>query len=587
MNEPLDRVDELFEHLLADATPAHVEQRLHRQLADFRGRLAQRTSQRVGWAFKPSQRAWLGATGAAAAVALVAIVIALHLRTAASFADVVAAVQRIPWIHVAITDPKGKTREVWYSAKDDASASRSEDWIEYHDHGLKIYYSYDMGEQVLYRVPEYTPRRSSEYAMIAESLRLLLRSGKPPEKPLERLQFLGGGDAKPELLEQTLDRVNEDGQQWLDYRLTVRYSQIPEPVRWLFRVDPETMLPRMSRVEGKWEGKPTESEQRFDYPVDGPASIYELGVPRTTKLVDRVPSDDIVRILDTLRAGRRRMDDYRAIVVDRMDDPGYPWWLNLQPLVLYRKGDKTRSDWLEELPKLDQPIAHADLEKWLHDRLKDAVSRPVYITEGTVIEDIDSTMTYHVETDVVTDTDGKSRLEVLALKSWRSITKPGEVFPPYWSRSPELVCRPPLGIPSQEMEPLIDTSPADGPKGTILLRIARTGRMPRAPHPANLPPLPDAYRNWLDPARDFVAVRHDMLGVDDTGKEITVSSYVIEELKQSPRGIWYATRFRVKAVPPVEHDEVFDVFIDFDVEISDRLFEVPRVGQVLAEYRER
>jgi hypothetical protein len=106
--------------------------------------------------------------------------------------------------------------------------------------------------------------------------------------------------------------------------------------------------------------------------------------------------------------------------------------------------------------------------------------------------------------------------------------------------------------------------------------------MPSAPdpNPKEFPRLPDVYRYWLDPKRDYAVVRWDMLGVGESGSEEILSSVIIEELKQSPRGVWYATRFRVKAVPPVEHDEVFNVYIDFDVDLPDSLFELPVVGQV-------
>ncbi|MEX2091208.1 MAG: hypothetical protein WD971_00950, partial [Pirellulales bacterium] len=89
------------------------------------------------------------------------------------------------------------------------------------------------------------------------------------------------------------------------------------------------------------------------------------------------------------------------------------------------------------------------------------------------------------------------------------------------------------------------------------------------------------YRFWLDPAREFAVVRWDMLVVGDSGKEEVQSSTVVEQLKQSPKGIWYATRFRVKAVPPVENDEVVDIYVDFDVDLMDSLFEPPKVGDVM------
>ena len=109
----------------------------------------------------------------------------------------------------------------------------------------------------------------------------------------------------------------------------------------LFRVDPQTKLLKLSRHESQWEGKTVTYEARFDYPEKGPADVYDLGVPKTAKLVDRVPNDDLARILEIIRAGRQRMDDYRAILIRRIEgqraNSGFPE-------VLYRKGDKFRRD---------------------------------------------------------------------------------------------------------------------------------------------------------------------------------------------------------------------------------------------------
>jgi hypothetical protein len=117
------------------------------------------------------------------------------------------------------------------------------------------------------------------------------------------------------------------------------------------------------------------------------------------------------------------------------------------------------------------------------------------------------------------------------------------------------------------------------------LRVVKSGRAPGAanPNPKEFPQQPDEYRLWLDPKRDYVVIRWDLVGVGETGNEEILSSTVIEEVKQSPRGVWYATRFRVKAVAPVEHDQVFNVYIDFDAEVPDSLFDPPSVGQAFSE----
>ena len=577
--QPLDRCDPFDEFVSGAfnvAVPVSVDRQSRTQLNEFRQMLAQSRQPSAGWGLGTNRRLWLGLVATAAACVVAAALIALPARPSTSFAEVVAAARQLPWIHVSIGGAEGAKREVWYSPRNDVSGSRSDDWIEFHDHTLGVHYSYDVGKRVLYRMPEYIPRRSNHYALTAETLRLLLHGERPVGEPVKLMELLGRSGAKLEFIDQSMQKVDQDGQKWLDYHLTIRYSDLPEPVELLFRVDPESKLPRLVRIAGKLNGQPMANETHFNYPENGPASVYELGVPQSAKLVDRFPSDDVVRILEKLRDGRRRMDNYRVLVASRRDGDNY-WWLNELPMVIYRKGDNFRVDFAGGVgarAKVDKPADDVDLEKWWWKRAAEFVLYPVYITRGST--------TFSITTHVAKRSDGSKQLQVESVKQWQTIDRPGESIPPYYSRQPEFVCRPPLGIPSQVFEPVLDPSPTDGPAGTVLLRVRRAGRVPKAPNPADdkLPPSADVYRFWLDPAREFAVVRWDMLVVGDSGKEEVLSSTVVEQLKQSPKGVWYATRFRVKAVPPVESDQVFDIYVDFDVDLPDSLFEPPKVGDV-------
>ena len=58
---------------------------------------------------------------------------------------------------------------------------------------------------------------------------------------------------------------------------------------------------------------------RFDYPDTGPRNIYELDVPKTAVLIDRVPKGDLARIIAAQRADRKRFDPYDTIVVQQTE----------------------------------------------------------------------------------------------------------------------------------------------------------------------------------------------------------------------------------------------------------------------------
>ena len=217
---------------------------------------------------------------------------------------------RQPWIHVTGTRPDGKPSDFWYSAPGDISAWHDNEWIEYRDHRLSVYYAYDLHDKVLYRVPEEMRRGMEQYASLIASLQTLLASEKPVKDPLERLGFKGNERIKREVVEQKVEKTVCDGKTWLDYHLTVmgQDDKLPKPIQSqvLFRVDPDTRLLRLSRFEYDLQGKRIVTEWHFDYPEKGPADVYDLGVPRTAKLLDRVPNNDLARILETICAGWQR-----------------------------------------------------------------------------------------------------------------------------------------------------------------------------------------------------------------------------------------------------------------------------------------
>jgi hypothetical protein len=139
-----------------------------------------------------------------------------------------------------------------------------------------------------------------------------------------------------------------------------------------------------------------------------------------------------------------------------------------------------------------------------------------------------------------------------------------------------------MGIPRQTLETVLSTLPAEGPPGTILLEVRDSGAMPTCSGGScdrTLPQQPNVWRYWLDPSRGFAAVRWDMVLVGTSGEEKLIHSTIIEKMAQSPSGTWYAKRMRNKAVPPVEHDAVFDFYLDFDIDLPDSFFEAPKVGE--------
>ncbi len=221
--------------------------------------------------------------------------------------------------------------------------------IEYRDERLRWCDSFDPAEGVVYHTPAFGRSRGGEMESLVKAMKVLLQGDRVPARP--QLGFLGPGSDTLKVLDQSVERVREPGQDRLDYRLTAEDDGLTDPIRLLFRVDASTKLPLSCRIEWRHDGQPVAVESQFDYPESGPADIYALGVPRAARVVDRVPSDDIQRILDTLQAGCERMDSYRAVCV--INYGTHKWW-QMTPMVFYRKGTRYRDDygsWYRDAPR--------------------------------------------------------------------------------------------------------------------------------------------------------------------------------------------------------------------------------------------
>jgi hypothetical protein len=571
-------IDDVVRDQLASPVPAEVERPLREQLAQFRIRPSASEQALIASRWSWSRSAWWGlaATCTAAAVILVASV---ALKPRISFAQVASAVLEQPWIHARSVRSDGKDRrtdESWFSPSKNVLAWRNPESIDYRDYRLQTYYSYDPAEGVLYRGPtaEQAPLGHPEWMVTA--MRLLMQQDKPPARPLEQMRFLGTERDKMKVVDQKMERVTDRGRAWLEYRLTVAHGDSPQPLRLTFRVDGVSKLPKIFRMESEFGGKPVSAETEFDYPEKGPADIHELGVPENTKLVDRVPTGDLKRITETLRAGRERMDPYRAVFVWHMDGPGLEnsQWSTI-PMVFYRKGSLLRADYVArgtgdrgEFKK--RPASGENLSKWWFARTKLYQFFPQYVVRDSLV--------YTSMTKLVKDSDGSEHRDIKSVLKTEYNVKPEEMVPPEYSMRPEYACRPPMGVGNQHQEPVLDLKPTDGPPGCILLSVRLTSDRNRVQG------MRDAIRYWLDPKRDCIVMRCDMLERNAAGKEVVVESDLTEGIARSPQGVWYATKIRRKTSladgKPNPNDQIYDIYVDFDVQLPDAFFEPPQPGRL-------
>ena len=69
-----------------------------------------------------------------------------------------------------------------------------------------------------------------------------------------------------------------------------------------------------------------------------------------------------------------------------------------------------------------------------------------------------------------------------------------------------------------------------------------------------------------------------MIGESRDSSKQEVNSTIIEEMSKSPQGTWYATRIRRRATHA--GSQIIDLYVDFNVDLPDSLFEPPSPGRV-------
>jgi hypothetical protein len=471
-------------------------------------------------------------SGMAAAV-LVAVVLALVLsRPANAWAQVARALQGRPWVHTRTLGPDGKPYgEAWFSPQSGISAVRHGPHVEYHDRALRTFIKYVPDEGVIYRLPENTEPRSQEVDFYQQ----LLDPKGPTKSPI----------AGMDIVAQSRRDIVEGGRGWVEIELTLKVIAGDRRELMRFRVDPATKLPHSVVFESR-EGQGT---TLFDYPDRGPADIYDLGAPRTARIVDRVPADDLDRVLAGLKAGRVRFDDYRGI---------YDWGDGMNVKRIWRKGRKWRVEQILPVAGRPAPFPRDADAAWWKAHQDDFEFMVQAICDGERI-------CYYQPEGNPYALDAK-RPTPLKRNMTQEINPSDDPFMPWPDMFPEHISRPSVWQPTHDREFLLDAHPADGPPGTIRLRVRDT----RASDPGR----PDLYKLWISPAASYIAVRSEMSvfeGGPTPQKLAYVETTVMEGLAQAPSGAWYPTRVRRKTTT-FPNEQVWTFHLDFDVPIPDELF---------------
>jgi hypothetical protein len=514
----------------------------------------------------PMARRLRRAVLAAAAVAA-AIFAAVWLwpgDAAQAWAQVVEAVRTKPWVHGVVTTSDGKhVGEIWFSLRSAVAANRDSSRVVYEDSNSGVRQEYDPKQNEIYRLSS-TDVSRKEIRSAQTMFSQLFRGS-------ERLEPNFAGVP---IVKQQRRRVTDQGREWIEYTLSLDYG--PQRGSIVIRVDAQTLLP--ASMEFSDAAEPTAQSRpqvRFalDYPEQGPADVYALGVPRSAKLIDRVPKPELARVLDGVKSSRQRFaDSYYAIVFETHETDGQSetQWPAAVLSQVWCKGDCWRVEQGFARSRVHVPAevlaAGAGKMTWWKEHLKDYDFEPSAVCDGKAIYAPKGPRRNEQRTPQNTV------WEVWANVNHAEARMRAASFGPAGHYMPELYAYPcGISAPYRDNSVELDPSPSVGPAGALLLKYGYRGSMANAI---------SSCRYWVDPARSYVTLRYELgepVGPKAGPGARGPDTYVAEGLAQAPSGIWYATVVRrlgagAPAATQKNASTVIRFFVDFKADMPESLF---------------
>jgi hypothetical protein len=376
-------------------------------------------------------------------------------------------------------------------------------------------------------------------------------------------------------VEQTRRTVQEGDRSFIE--IALKFSDAGDldgfPVGAMtVHIDPKTNLPGSVSWKDK---KGNEQKISIDYPTPAPASIFDLGVPRTAIVIDRVPTDEVQTILTGFKAGRFAFDDYCAYVGEQQ-----AWGHNkLSETQLYRIWRKGLNWRVERLVPIGEKTKQSAKNRNVKTNLPDDVNAEWFKVHQTEFRGVPEGMG-----------NGKINWWIQLSDDWmpgtpinpKDVTRE-KVRPPVDSPYPvagQKMLPEHAGHPAWEIYPpgpdcklVLDATPGDGPENTLLLICRNTNK--------DWPTISYHCRFWLDPNADYLA-RKSELTVHDNKDLSKIAFFHVQEIEASqtsPQGIAYPTKVREFTVDEKDQrtsEKLYSYYVDFDAEIPDNLFEPPK-----------
>lgn len=278
-----------------------------------------------------------------AAAAVIIIVVSLVLQNGSvdiastAFADITEAMKKVPWMHVVI--------EETYSGKQD----RLETWTSFES---QIHVSKKADGKIIYQ------RKRALHEYDPDSGTITISYGS--DNGLEDMGSVWGywenmmemvSDAEGQIIEES---SQYEGKEAKIYQIMIASSPFGMPMELKIIADAEKNLPVFlnQKAFGPNGEVTIEANAYFDYPESGPADIYEVGVPRTAKVVNKLQDKDVTEIMEAYQSHRESAPSrYIAIVTNSWFEKKFDDFRIFNVSIIYRNGKAQRIDEYE-LPQI-------------------------------------------------------------------------------------------------------------------------------------------------------------------------------------------------------------------------------------------
>ncbi len=437
--------------------------------------------------------------------------------------DIVASLQRVPWVHVIGTEQSpqknGRVGQWWESFDRRVVVSMEPD-------GVITYWDYNAGAMYVYH-----PQTNTVTISPTTDRFNLASPGSPATAMKEMIAAQEEAGA-----EVTSEPAIRDGRKVQTIHIVAKGQDMT------LVCDRDSGLPLSMEMIVTMRGT---SEQvvvsaTVEYPAEGPADIYALGAPRDAKVIDNRPKGSAA---DLVQQVQRRFDagfeDHIAVMLDSRVESNEA----LQPVqivVMWQQGARKR---------MGHYLAHNPAERrpemtTLYPAIKDTWPN---LTSAAVLGLIgDKFADFQVIFDGTTSTVWFDPVQVNTHKRDLFQDDRIESLAGLAGTNPS-----DLMMTDSDTQKKLETLPADpNHPGLVGFRIVTSpsnssGHLPGTALPAGVASY------WFDPAKDYLLIEQSSRS--ERGQSVTTTT----EMSQTPAGKWYPTKIRTASSFPGPDGKIY------------------------------